>query len=423
MSLPMPNHDPYKGNILTQGLGPILSRAEALQALLYLPPMPGDLRGMPVHIRLHYLMSLRDLHIPSLEGARLLATQDLMIRQGYRYRDPGSAETWRMVGAEPGARKILRSPALSGVVVGHSGTGKTEATLRGLHTYPKQVIFHENFPQMAKGLSQVVWLSTDVPASGRTSDLAANLMMEWDRVTQWERFSASLAKNRRDGAQMLDEWRQVASSHFLGILHLDEVQNFFKIQSLERRSKRKNKEGGLELSIVEDSCLKSVLNFTNTWQIPLLLSGTPDGIGALTKRLSTTQRIVTAGYHSMAHFEDAQDPRFRDMFFKELCKYQYVLKPLLKTDVFGELIIELTGGIPRIIIALWIAAHRVAFERTTDDLRIEDFKKASDTYLSILRPAISALRSNDPQRMSRYEDLMARDDGFWANFWNPTSGL
>ena len=43
---------------------------------------------MPYYLRLHYLMNLRDLHIPSKEGASLFATSDLMIRQSYRYRNP-----------------------------------------------------------------------------------------------------------------------------------------------------------------------------------------------------------------------------------------------------------------------------------------------------------------------------------------------
>jgi hypothetical protein len=296
--MPAPSHDPYNGNRLTQGLGPILSRAETLKALLQLPPKPSNLKNMPAHIRLHYLMSLRDLHIPSLEGARLQATIDLMLRQGYRYRDPDFADTWRMVGAEPGAYKLPRAPASAALAVGYSGTGKTEAVLRNFNIYPSQVIHHKSFPQMANGLAQVIWLSTDVPATGRLEDLAANLMMSWDCATNGTRFAASLAKNRRDGIQMLDEWRQVASSHFLGLLHLDEIQNLFKIQSLERRIKSKNtEEEGRELRIIEDASLKSILNFTNLWQIPLLLSGTPDAVGALTKRLATTQRFVTAGYH------------------------------------------------------------------------------------------------------------------------------
>ena len=58
--------DPYAGNILTQHLGPILSREQALAKLRLVPAVPGDMSGVPKHIRLHMLMVVRDLHLPSL---------------------------------------------------------------------------------------------------------------------------------------------------------------------------------------------------------------------------------------------------------------------------------------------------------------------------------------------------------------------
>lgn len=415
--------DPYAGNLLTRGLGPILSRKQILTLLNFLPPPPQNISHIPKHIRMHQLMMLRDLHIPTLEGARLVETIDLMIRPSYRYRDPLAAQTWSIIGGEPMAHKTPRAPAMAAMVVGHSGVGKTEAILRGINCYPKQVIEHEIFPKIVGRHTQVVWQSVDVPASGRASDLAANLMRSWDLTMlkhfpeSPRRFEASLAKERRDGSKMLDEWRQVANSHFLGLLHLDEVQNLFKLQSLEKRRKRTGDNRGLELSIVEDQCLKWMLTVTNTWQIPLLVSGTPDGVGALTKRLSNIERFVTSGYHQFTHFEDAKSPAFYEGFFAQLVQYQYVQHRLSATPEFAELIIELSGGILRLIIALWIAAHRIAFERRDDTLRFEDFKQAAATYLAPVMPAVQALRSKDPQRMAHYEDLILRDDGYWSTFW------
>lgn len=100
-------------------------------------------------------------------------------------------------------------------------------------------------------------------------------------------------------------------------------------------------------------------------------------------------------------------------FLPQLARYQYVQKPLPVSNELAEMVIELSGGIPRLIIALWIAAHRVAFERAKDDLRLEDFT----TFLAPIAPAVATLRSKDPMRMARYEDLAVRDDGFWATFW------
>ena len=107
----------------------------------------------------------------------------------------------------------------------------------------------------------------------------------------------------------------------------------------------------------------------------------------------------------------------------QLARYQYVATPLAVTAELAELIIHLTAGVQRLIIALWIAAHRVAFERKADDLRLEDFQKAADTYLAPIAPAVAALRSNDPKLMARYEDLIRRDDNYWSTFWTSMSSV
>ena len=416
-------YDPYAGNILTQGLGPIRSRQELSKLLLELPPKPpANIAQIPKHVRLHMLLSLRDLHLPSIEELRLHESIDLMIRQNYRYLDPSAARTWSLISGEPTQQyKRPGAPAFGAAVEGVSGSGKSEAILRCLGTYPQQVIPHKSFFKLASGLQQVTWLSIDVPPSGRATDLAAALMTAWKKATNSTRFDRILAADRRNGSQMLEEWRQVASSHFLGLLHLDEIQNFFKLSTLDRRRKRKVGDAAPELSIVEDQCLKWILTLMNTWQIPLLVSGTPDGISALTKRLSNAQRIVMSGYHAFAHFTSATDSAYRRIFLQQLSSYQFVATPLTINDELAQLIWEKTAGVQRLIIALWIAAHRVAFERKPDDLQLEDFRVAADTYLSLVQPAVAALCSNDPQRLSRYEDLTPRENTFWMKFWGDMS--
>lgn len=106
---------------------------------------------------------------------------------------------------------------------------------------------------------------------------------------------------------------------------------------------------------------------------------------------------------------------------QQLSNYQFVAKPIAITDELALLIWEKTAGVQRLIIALWIAAHRVAFERKTDDLQLNDFRAAADTYLSLVQPAVAALCSHDPQRLSRYEDLTPRDNSFWMRFWGEVS--
>lgn len=415
---PTDPHNPYANKILVAGLGDIPSPAAALALLTYLPDIPGSMDGIPPHIRLHYLMAVRDLHLPPLIERQLLQTTDLMIRQGYRYRDPRLSSTWAAVSGEAQRRKILLPPAFAAAVEGLSGVGKTQGCLRCLHSFPTQTIRHATFPRMVDGLLQVVCLSVEVPASGKAADLARALMEAWDLATGGNRFTQWLAKDKiTDGMKALDEWRQVAVGHFLGVLHLDEIQNLFRLSSLKQRKDRKGSSGAPELSIVEDQLLRWLLYLTNSGQIPLLVSGTPDGIGALTKRLSTLERINTMGYHAFEPFSDPLAPEFLKTFLGQLGKYQFVQHRLAVDEKLAQLIIDLTGGIQRLIIALWVAAHRVAFERKEDDLRLSDFTQAASTWLSPLAPAISALRTKDADKMARYEDLIRRDTTFWAKFW------
>lgn len=406
----------YTDNLLIQSLSPTPTPKEVLRRLTYLPPVPRDVAGIPRHERLHHLMQIRDLHLPSAIECQLLQSIDLMTKQGYSYRDPRQALTWTAISGEATAAGIRLPKALSAAVEGLSGVGKTEACLRSLHALGPQVVVHDSFPKLVGGLTQVVWLSVEVPPSGRASDLARALMYAWHIATGGSRFDSALSKDRLDGMKALDEWRQVATSHFLGILHLDEIQNLFKIRSLKERKGRA--QARLELSIVEDQVLRWFLNLTNTGQIPVIVSGTPDGIGALTKRLSTAQRINTAGYHRLDRFTDPTEGSFRKIFLPVLGQYQYVATPLRLDDALAKLIIDLSAGIPRIIIALWIGAHRVAFDRHDDDLRHADFIKAASTWLAPLQHAVKAIQEGNAVAMSRYEDLVQTETSFWQDFWS-----
>lgn len=417
--------NPYAGNILIGAMGPIPSPDEAMARLTFLPPLPEAVRCIPKHVRLHHLVRLREMHIPTWEEGRVATSADLIIRNSYLHRNPADTTTWQCINGTRSAAATPRVPAMASAVVGHSGTGKTECIQRALCGYPGQLIWHEHLPQTICPQAQLLWLSIDVPESGKTVDLARELMRTYDRVMREyipdcpPRFESQLNSVKPDGMRLLAEWQQVALSKFLGILHLDEVQNFFKLPSLERRRGRKADGAPPQLSIVEDQCLKWILTLTNRWQIPVIFSGTPDGIGAMTSRMATIERLTAGGFHKLDPFSDPSSPAFKQIFLQRLVAYQYVAKPLPLTDELASLIVELTAGVPRLIIALWCGAHRIAFERTSDDLRLEDFRRAACTLLAPVAPAVKALRSGDPVKMARYEDLARLNDNFWESFWLP----
>lgn len=422
--------DPYKDNILIKPLGPILDRMQSAKAMSFMPPRPTNVHQIPKHMRMYYVIQLRDFHLASLNGLRLKENIDLMLRDGYRYRDPLYPRSWSLISGEKVEHKTPRAPAMTAVVTGHSGTGKTESVLRALNLYPKQVIEHDSFPNLVGKHQQLVWLTVDVPSTGKAQDLALSLMEAFDNamsihIKDWDRRFSYIFENEKIGRgyKLLEEWRQVAATHFLGFLHLDEIQNFFALPSLQRRRSKKSSNDNLQLTIIEDQCLKWILTLTNVWQIPVLISGTHDGIEAFCKRFANSQRMVTGGgFHEMRRFEAADDPLFFNAdhsgFLNLLGLYQYVEHPIMINKELADLIIMLTGGIPRLIIAIWVAVHKVAMEKPYDRIELNDFKIAADTYLSPVRSAVAALISNDPNQLEHFEDLMKRDNTFWTTFWN-----
>lgn len=423
-------HDPYKGNILIEKLGEIKSRKDISKFLTYLPQMPPQNIGQfPKHIRLHMLQDIRDIHLPSLNEARVSESIDLMLRQSYKYRDPKLASTWRNLYSSniTDDTNFLIAPPMALGVLGLPGVGKTQSIKRSLSAY-RQIITHEKFPNIINNFNQVSYISVDVPSSGKAEDLAVNLMNAWDQAMFYyvegyiPRFTESLNKTKYNGTRMLEEWRQVATHHFLGLLHLDEAQNFFSIPSLKKRNAKNSSNEPLKLSIREDTCLKWVLSLTNTWQIPVVFSCTPDGMGALTNRFSNLQRFSSYGLHQLKRFESKEDPDFIT-FLTTLLKYQYVKSPLTEISQIDEVLIQLSGGIQRIIIALWVAAHRIAFERKDDDtLKVSDFINAAKIHLSAIAPAIKALNSGIPSEMNIYEDMLGNEE-FWDSFWNSITSM
>lgn len=415
-----PRYDPYAGNPLVQRLGPILQAEEVLKRLRCVPAMPRGMIDAPKEARLHGLANLlRTFHIPLMEELRLYQTIDLMLRPGYRSRHPGLPATWQRLDSGDMFCSEPLSPPIAAFVEGPSGAGKSQAIAHCLSLFP-QLVRHHSFPMCKNGLNQLVWLTTHTPGSGTTRDLGTAMKDSLERILGSERFEHWRPHVTRHGRSGFEECCQIVATSFLGILHIDDVESFFKIPPLRerQRSRGTTASSSRELRVVEDQCLKNIHYFINTSRIPLLLSGTNDGAAALQRRFSNAQRLAVAGYHRFHPFPSADHAPFRDVFLPALARYQCVQTPLAIDDALANLLHELTAGIPRLLVAIWFHAHRVAFERKGDDsLRLEDFKTAAATYMAPVADAVQALHSRSPDALARYEDLLPRDERHWNAFW------
>lgn len=442
---------PYAGNVLVAPLGPILTKIDIRNRHFFEPPRPASLAQMPPEVRLHHLLMLRDFYLPPKEAVDMASGLDLSLRSGYRERDPKAASTWAGINGGP-RRPAISAPAPVSNSSGPSGTGKSAAVSAFASLNRQQIVLHKagTFPHIITDHYQVVWLAANVHPSGKLVDIVASLMIAWDdAVTRalgpsFAKFESILVRYhshaRMSGSAMMSTFVQAARLHFLGILLLDEASNFWKLAPLRERRKKSNsiKDPELQLSLVEDMSLKTLLVLSNEGQIPIHLTGTDDGIIPLGKRLSTLERIVLGGSYRFHRANGPTDPQL-ELTVRQLLHHQWVQTKLPADEVsFKSLLVELyelTAGIWRLLLCLWISAHRIAFDRLESDLAsrkttasakslvrdqllIDDIRKAARTYMAPVQPAVAAILSNSADAMRRYEDLIPRDPAFWSSFWS-----
>lgn len=403
----------YRGNQLIEACGPILSHEDIAKKTAFIPQRPEADIPKEVHLRRHMVPAIWDLYIPSVESIKIAETVDLLIRQSYaRYR-PGTPEFWQRL-----YDRVPKTPVkpLSAAVQGLAGVGKSVAIGQALNLYP-QFVDHGHFPGYVNNVRQLIWLKVDAPESGKLIDLAKTLLMAIDRALGTDYLDSEGLMGSGRGPDLFHVWLKIALKHSLGILVIDEIQNLFKLPLLKDRLKTSgSKSQRRELRIVEDGTLKHLLTALNTWGIPIIFAGTPDGIEAFNTRMSTIQRITTFGFHDIPKVPSASDKTFRHTILPILCKYQWVNDRLSPSDDLSHVIFELSGGVPRIYTALWVAAHRSAFDKGVDALSIDTFKSGFRTYMKALAPAVEALNSKDPSKLDRYQDAFPKEFSFWNQF-------
>lgn len=399
----------YRDNLFIKACGPILTTEEITQSLLCLPEIPIDVVSMPFEHRQHLTPALKDIFIPNATSVEIAKSVDVMVRQGYtRHRNGTPKFPWHR---SSGTSNLPVPSVMS--IVGLSGVGKTASINRSLAKYD-QVVVHPTMPGFVSEFTQLVYLKVDVPATGKSIDLAYALIEEMERALGCVGMDEFVMSRSRRGPELFRVWQRLANKYMLGIVVLDEVQNLFKEQTLAQRIKhKKTSPDRMDLRLADDETLKMILTAINTWGIPIVLAGTLDCLDIINNRFSTSQRLSLDGHYQLGCFKSADDAVFKSVYFPTLCRYQWVKEPIAPTDEFRKLFFELTGGVPRICTSLWFLTHKYVFQKRQDKLDLQDFVNTRKKYMSSLIPAIDALRANDLQRLMRYEDLLPRDTNLW----------
>jgi hypothetical protein len=99
-----------------------------------------------------------------------------------------------------------------------------------------------------------------------------------------------------------------------------------------------------------------------------------------------------------------------ELLVKGMWRYQWVTNPKPLTPELFETIYDLTQGVTDFLAKLMILGQKHAIQSGLETLDAGVFKHVAATKMKLLLPAIAALRSKDPMKLSKFEDLLPTDE-------------
>ncbi|MCG2731453.1 ATP-binding protein, partial [Pseudodesulfovibrio aespoeensis] len=388
----------YKGNPLIEALPPLMDTRQVRSGLT------GNVQFDPKDIyagareRAHIISSLLDDFFQPLSAhVQLEEKISIMIRQGYVGRNlaDGSLNTHMQNGYErvmTGDLEVCRfehakSTASSLSLIGCSGSGKSTTISRVFSTYP-QVIYHEE-----RNFTQITYLKVDCPHDGTLKNLCRQFFMAVDRVLHTD-YETKYTGKRHGTDKLLAMMSQVANTHAIGVLIIDEIQH------LDRR-----RSGGVE------KMLNFFVTLVNTIGLPVIFVGTPKARPIFERDLRSARR--GAGFGSL-FWEPMKAPDISPgmktewmAFSDKLWTYQWLQKcDVSLSEDLRACWYDLSQGVLDIVVKLFVLAQLRAITTGGERITTGLLQKVYDDELKPVHPMLAALRSGDPERIAQYSDLI-----------------
>ena len=378
----------HAGNPLIEALPPIKKDTEWLQQLLCLPAFDPAQVEQEAYLRAYYVPDLKDFFQPTARHLVLARRLDLVIRNGYRHRHPFGPKRAKILqqqydAAQNGAKGPVtfdeKKPICSMSLIGISGGGKSTTTEAILAAYP-QYIFHPDYD-----LHQIVWLKVECPRDGSIKELALNILRAFEAV-----LGVSLVKPgaKPTATSMLAKAKQLAIAYSLGALVLDELQNL-----------NVKKSGGRE------EMLNWLQELVNELRIPVVFLGTFKATSVMGVDLRHARRTSAVGRLEWKPLPF--DEEWKAMV-RTLWGYQWLKLPGLLDDEMQVTLHAETQGVRALLVDMFLVSQLHAM-RGDECVTPKLFKKVARTEFAAVQPMLNALRSGDPRRLMKFEDIASYD--------------
>lgn len=386
----------YQGNPLIEALPPLnsfLNDSSALKGSLRCTIEDIHLNGVE---RAHCICRIIDDFFQQLsQHIQLHERLSLMIRGGYVGRNPETGDWAKHIqnGYElviSGDLKAIKftdvnSTAQSMTLIGCSGNGKTTAMKQLLSLYP-QVIYHPD-----RNFEQVVYLKIDCSHDGSLKELCLNFFRAMDRALGTTNYQKQYSTSKRPSIEtLLAAMAQVANSHAVGVLIIDEIQHLSRSRS-----------GGSE------KMLNFFVTLVNTIGLPVILVGTPRAREIFEADMRSARRGSGLG---AIFWDPMEEGREWKALTDKLWSLQWLQKrDEVLSDEIRALWYDLSQGVLDIVVKLFVLCQLRAIATRVERITPKLMQQVYQDELKPVHPMLAALRSGDVEEMIKFSDLKLSD--------------
>ncbi len=377
----------YFNNPLIEAL-PLFNKTKEERCEIFISRnyIPDSVRDLPPEVRLGKLSNLSKIFIPTNWGLSLSTNIDLLIREGYRRRNPlenAQQRTAYKIITE-GFNNIpdLKDPIGSTFLVGCSGMGKTTTIMKYLKSYP-QVIKHENYCGIPLNIFQIVYLHINVPNDGSIKAFCLEVLNAIDEAA-----GSNYAENNRrlSTASLSTLIAKLCSMYSVGLLILDESQNL------------------LNGNYGKNRLTEFLNNLSNKIGCPFVIIGTPKSLELLKGTFHLCRRFERRGSKILSTYN--KNSRDWKNLIKILWEDGLYLKEKneLTPEIF-EALHYYSNGVPAILKDLFYEVQYILL----DDLKKEVItpeliKEVALQHFPNIQKNIKDINNNNLSRMMKMED-------------------
>jgi hypothetical protein len=393
-----------------------MDKVEFFAKAARLPDYSDDMREADSHIRQHMITDLFDVFIPLPRHYWEHTVLARMIRRGYVARaNPADRDYWQQLNARlEQAQRLridpssIRSPLLlvrvdgassdlTTTKIGVSGCGKSRSADINLSMYP-QVIEHGEYQGKRINIRQVTWLKVQAPHLASTKDICIQILRQIDSLLGTN-YAERLNKKSVD--EMLDIVSQAAGTHALGLLVIDEAQEF---------SNRKS--GG------QEGLAAFTLRMNNGIGVPQVMIGTYKIRKFLYDQLRTIRRSTGIGMPEWGAFEhsphewrvEPKPPTTEWItYLRRIWRYQYTRKLTPLSEELSETLYDECQGIADFATKIYFLVQdrliATSTARGSELITPGLLRAVARDYLQPAREHLRAIKERDIDRLAKLEDV------------------